>query len=117
MKEKTQKLVELCAWLEPKVREVGWHVAATGSALYGHPGAEEREPDDLDIVLFRHSGYNGTLWRPFDVLLHAGLRKIQDCTEYPEFMEGGRRESKRQVFRWIAPSGTKIDFLCLEASI
>lgn len=112
-----QKLLEFCIWLEPKIRPLGWHCAATGSALYGHPDDPLRAVEDLDVLLFRHNGYEKqqTTWRPFDVLLNAGLRNIEDCTEYPEF-EGApfdKDHNPRKVFR-VTVNGIKIDFLCID---
>lgn len=102
------ELVSICTFLEPLIRPLGWHCAATGSALYGQSG---HHPEDLDILLYRHNGFDFKRLRPFDVLLKAGFRNIQDCTGYPEF-DG--EPHRRKVFRVILPSGTKIDFLCID---
>lgn len=112
-----EKLLQLCRWLEPRIRPIGWHCAATGSALYGHPEDIAQPIEDLDVLLYRHNGYKQILWRPFDVLLHAGFRKIEDCTEYPEFENAftsmNKEQNRRKVFR-VNWGGVKIDFLCID---
>lgn len=118
-----QKLIELCIWLEAQVRPFGFHVAATGSALYGHPDDPSYTSvpgyqSDLDVVIYRHSGWKQTLWRPFDLLLNIGFRVIDDLSEYPEF-EGDR---KQRTVLSVGPKstingklvGVKIDFMFID---
>jgi hypothetical protein len=120
MKDPTKKLVELCQWLEAQVRPYGYHVAATGSALYGHPDLRQSEIEDLDIVLYRHSGWLHEPVRPFNLLQLVGFRGVNDLSDYEEF-EGDRRQ---RCVLGVKPDstihgvkiGVKIDFLFIDMS-
>lgn len=114
-----QKLIDLCAWLEVQVRPLGYHVAATGSSLYG---LSEHEPEDLDVIVYKHSGWNPPLaikrLRPFDLLQAIGFRGVDDLSLYPEF-EGDRTQ---RCVLGVTPNstigkqkvGVKIDFLFID---
>lgn len=110
-----QKLIELCCYIEPKLRPLGWNCAATGSALYGQTSG--LPPEDLDVLLYRHNGWTNKPTRAFDALLACGFRRIEDCTEYPEFMSESdmppKEHAKRKVFR-VTLNGIKVDFLCID---
>lgn len=99
-----EQLLALCEHLEPLVRPYGYHVGATGSALYGMSG---HVPEDLDIILYLHKNDEMQI-QPADLLLKCSMLNIKTLDQYPEF----RWENKRVVFTatW---NDLKVDFLFL----
>jgi len=56
MKANLEEAQKLCAVLEPKLRRRGWHIAVTGSVLYGRIGktAARSTPRDIDLIVYPH---------------------------------------------------------------
>lgn len=53
--ERLLEALRLCRELEPRLREVGAHVALTGSRLYGHPEPKPDAKYDIDLLIYPHN--------------------------------------------------------------
>lgn len=62
LSETTLKALKWCGIFERKLRPLGWHVALTGSALYGRD--DRKPPEDIDIILYPNNDDQGREHQP-----------------------------------------------------
>ena len=98
--------INLCATIEPLLRARGWHVALTGSVLYGHyskaPLDAETVVEDIDLIFYPHRDdkeHNETIE---DLLELIGAKKYEPCG-------GDQYEDSGQVYSWKLKSGTRVN--------
>jgi hypothetical protein len=97
----TLKAARWCAIFEQKLRPMGYHVALTGSALYGLGKGKA----DIDIIIYPNNDQEPHDEPANEVLAVIGVTKfdVLDLHDY-----------SRDVFSAVAKDGTKIDFWFLE---
>lgn len=109
MSPNLETLVSLACRFEPIAREHGYHVAITGSALYGKEVKGEfelsrcGEVEDCDILVYEHNGFNedARLDAP-ELMEKFGVAFEQTSGDYDECC----------VFK-VTENGLKMDFMFL----
>lgn len=87
--------IDLCKLCERKLRDIGWHVGLTGSALYG---SKAGIIEDINIIIYPHIADDGSKSEipPREVLEYLGLTDIEhiedgeyDCAGYVDYIYTG----------------------------
>lgn len=107
--ELAQEAVQLCTYIEPRLRPLGWHVALTGSALYGKLGdAATKDTTDIDIAIYPHHDESiDILDEPLDEIMVRALPSNTAITLLGEHNdEYGNGDS---VAEFYLPTGTKVN--------
>lgn len=94
-----------CRYIERKLRAEGWHVALTGSMLYGRIDPSKPPTGDLDLILYP-DGAQSEMWAVEDLMAFMGVKKFRhlkdDDSDYP-----------RAIVRAETKNGRRIDFFIL----
>jgi len=97
--------------LEPRLRRVGWHVALTGSVLYGRLGkaAARKTPSDIDLLIYPHREDGG---EHDDDELENILRKvgIRNAEKVEAGYYGGDY-GVAAIFAYHTLAGTKVNVM------
>jgi hypothetical protein len=97
-KASLESAAKVCKHLEGKLRPVGWHVALTGSCLYGS------EPNDIDLILYPNN----------DEGLHdESAEDLMKAMGIKDWLRLGDESYARQVIRTRTKDGTQVDFFML----
>jgi len=92
---------KLCEWAEPRLRAKGWHVALTGSTLYGKFGSEKES--DIDLVFYPHRDGEEHDESMEDLLGIIGAKNVESCASD----DYGPEETV--VWAFYLQSGTKVN--------
>lgn len=105
-----EEAVKLCLYLEPRLREKGWHVALTGSALYGRT-RDNGKPPDIDLIFYPHNDDKEHPEDGGELLSHCGIKefKMLGNSEYRD----ERTEDWREIWRTHTKSGRQVDIMFL----
>jgi hypothetical protein len=107
--------IALCTRLEPRLRRVGWHIALTGSVLYGRIGkaAARKTPSDIDVIVYPHreDGGEHDCDKLEDVLRKVGIRNAEavECDNY-----GNTEYGTAAIFVFHTLAGTKVNVMQLQ---
>lgn len=96
--------VKTVRWLEPKLAEIGFHVALTGGVLF-----KGQSFKDLDLMVYPNN-YSFANWTPsmFDEVWF----KLQDWlkAERSDSCAGTSQIRDDKDVRWLSARGKRIDF-------
>ena len=72
-----ERAIKAATYLEGKLRPHGWHVALTGSTLYGMGKAGP--PQDIDLIIYPHRNKDGSVpdHTMKEIFALAGIEKIE----------------------------------------
>lgn len=94
-----QVALKLCQQFELKLRPIGWHVALTGSTLYGM--GEGPKPADVDLILYPNSD---------DVLHDETMEELLETIGIQKFEVLDSDDYERPVYRATSKTGIRTDF-------
>jgi hypothetical protein len=110
-----QDVFAFCRKVEEVVRAKGYHVALTGSSLYGHPDPTPSPKNDIDLIFYRHD--NEPL-KPAELsiirknLIYAGLIKERtDAWVVEAHWNEDHSGYKRLAFVEYTPDGMRVDLI------